>query len=119
MEQEQQKINLSISDGEAFYAHQASINFNPSMIFLDFKSITPRVDERSQTQATLVMKHNVVMMEPYHALLFKDLFEKVIKKYESEFGKIEKPNAIKILEKKGKAKKNSTPEKIETPSYLG
>ena len=116
---EQQRINFSINEGDAFYAHQASINFNPSMIFLDFKSVTPRVDERNQTQATIVLKHNVVMMDPYHVLLFKNLLDKVVKDYQKEFGKIEKPKALKDLEKKGKKLSAMSSEKIETPTYLG
>jgi len=112
------KINLSISDGDAFYAHQASINFNPTMLFFDFKNITPRVDERSQSQATFVLKHNVVMLEPYHALLFKNLLDRVLKDYQKQFGKIEKPAAIKSIEKK-KGKKKKADDKNETPSYFG
>ena len=74
-----EKINLNINDGDAFYAHQASINFNPIMFFLDFKNITPRIDERSASKATIVVKHNLVMIEPYHAMLFRNLLDKVIK----------------------------------------
>jgi hypothetical protein len=112
------KVNLSVVDGDSFFAHQASINFNPTMLFLDFKNITPRVDERNQTQATFVLKHNVVMLEPYHAVLFKNLFDKVIKDYEKQFGKIEKPEAIKKIEKDAKkAEKINSID--ETPTYLG
>lgn len=112
------KINISISDGDAFFAHQASINFNPTMLFLDFKNITPRIDERSPSRATLVMKHNVIMLEPYHALVFRDLLNRVLKDYEKEFGKIEKPQSIKNLEKKkGSASKEK--ENEDAPSYFG
>ena len=31
---------------------------------IDFKNITPRIDPRGQQ---IVLKHNVVMLEPYHA----------------------------------------------------
>jgi hypothetical protein len=117
--EQQERINFSINEGDAFYAHQASINFNPNMIFFDFKSVTPRVDERNQTQATIVLKHNVVMLDPYHVLLFKNLLDKVIKDYQKEFGKIQKPNSIKIMEKKGKKISSINKEKIETPTYLG
>ena len=41
----------------------------------------------------------------------------MLKKYEKEFGKIEKPKALKALEKKKGAKKE-TPERIEAPSYI-
>jgi hypothetical protein len=113
------KINFSISDGDSFFAHQASINFNPTMIFLDFKNITPRIDERSASRATLVLKHNVVMLEPYHALVFRDLLNRVIKDYEKEFGKIEKPESIKNLEKKKGSQSKQKEKEDATPSYLG
>ena len=125
----EEKINLNINDGDSFFAHQASINFNPTMFFLDFKNITPRMDQRSQqSKATLVLKHNVVMLEPYHTLLLRDLFNKVIKDYEKEFGKIEKPDPIKLIEKKQKkqmkgkkVKKSKSNSKKETniPNYFG
>jgi len=113
------KINLAINDGNSFYAHQASVNFNPMMIFFDFKNITPRVDERNKEGATLVMKHDVVMLDPYHALLFKDLLNKVIVDYEKEFGKIEKPKAIQKLEKKKGKPVKKLGGKNQTPTYFG
>ena len=112
------KINFSISDGDAFFAHQASINFNPTMLFFDFKNITPRIDDRSPTRATLVLKHNVIMLEPYHALVFRDLLNRVLKDYEKEFGKIEKPESIKNLEKK-KGASSKHKDSDEAPSYFG
>lgn len=113
------KINIAINDGDAFYGQQASINFNPTMVFFDFKNVTPRVDERSENKATFVIKHNVVMIEPFHAKLFRDLLDRVLKDYETQFGKIEKPQAIKNLEKKNKGKKKKSDVKHETPSYFG
>ena len=114
------KINLNISDGDAFYAHQASINFNPTMIFLDFKNVTPRIDDRAPSKATLFLKHNVVMLEPYHAKLFRDLLDKVITDYEKEFGKVEKPKPLQMLEKKHKgAKKKAKDAKLDVPNYFG
>ncbi len=115
----EEKVNLNISDGDAFYAHQASINFNPTMMFFDFKNISPRVDERSKTKATFVLKHNVTMLEPYHAKLFRNLLDKVIKDYEKQFGKIDKPKALKKIEKVIGNKEAKAKEKNETPSYFG
>ena len=119
----EQQINLSISDGDSFYAHQVSVNFNPTMIHLDFKNVTPRVDERGP-HPTLVLKHNVICLDTYHAVMFKKLLDKVVKDYEKQFGKIEKPKAIKVLEKKMKKKASKKEEisqskPIETPSYFG
>lgn len=120
----EQQINLNISDGDSFFAHQVSINFNPTTIHLDFKNITPRVDERGPAP-TLVLKHNLVCLDPYHATMFRQLLDKVIKDYETQFGKIEKPKALKNMEKKMKNKaskkivEQSKPKSIDVPSYFG
>jgi hypothetical protein len=117
---EQQKINLNINDGDVFYAHELSINFNPLQFVFDFKSVTPRVDPRSKDRASIVLKHNVVLVDPFHAKRVHELLGNVIKKYEKEFGKIQKPKPLQIVEKKNKseAKKLKNPEKIEAPSYI-
>jgi len=130
MNDEKKRINLSINDGSAFFAHELSINFNPMQFIFDFKNVTPRIDPRSRERSTLCMVHNVVMADPYHAKQILELLSDVVAKYEKEFGKIEKPKAIKALEKK--AKKESAKESSdlkedekkkkttrETPTYLG
>ena len=117
----EEKINININEGEAFYAHELSINFNPLQFVFDFKSVTPRVDPRSRDRASIVLKHNVILTDPYHARRVYDLLGNVIKKYEKEFGKIEKPKSLEVAEKKNKSlsKKMENQERIETPSYLG
>ncbi|MEM4268441.1 MAG: DUF3467 domain-containing protein [Candidatus Woesearchaeota archaeon] len=117
---EEKRINLSINDGGDFFAHEVSINFNPLQFIFDFKCITPRVDPRSKDAPTLSLKHNVVLTDPYHAKKIAELLNDVIKKYEKEFGKIEKPKALELLEKKSK-KSAGDSDKIERsiPAYLG
>lgn len=127
MSNEKKKINLSINDGHAFFTHEVSINFNPLQFIFDFKNVTPRVDPRSKDRSTLCMVHNVVMTDPYHAKQILELLQEVVKKYEKEFGKIDKPKALKALEKKARKaskqkQKNEEPKKKttrETPTYLG
>lgn len=116
----EEKINMSINEGDAFYAHELSINFNPLQFVFDFKSVTPRVDPRSKDRASIVLKHNVILTDPYHAKKVYELLGDVIKKYEKEFGRIEKPKPLQIIEKKSKkeSKKSKGVEKIETPSYI-
>lgn len=117
---DQEKINLNISDGEAFFAHELSINFNPMQFIFDFKNITPRIDPRSKSRASISLKHNVIMVDPYHAKNVLSLLEKTIKKYEKEFGAIKKPQALKMLEKKKKNREVEDPKnKIQIPSYFG
>ncbi|MCK4521521.1 MAG: DUF3467 domain-containing protein [Nanoarchaeota archaeon] len=120
MEEKKQKINMNIGDaGHDFFAHETSINFNPTQFILDFKCITPRVDPRAKESAVINLRHNIVMLDAYHAKRFQELFAKVIDDYEKEFGKIEKPKPMKIIEKKrAKGKKESIKEKT-TPSYFG
>jgi|TARA_B100002003_G_C13871732_1_gene426180 hypothetical protein len=112
------KINLSIDDGEAFFAHELSTNFNPTQFVLDFKNVTPRVDARSKDAPVLRIKHNVVIVEPFHMKKIVEFLEKRIKAYEKTFGEIEKPKAIQIYEKKQK-KSGGKEEKVKTPSYFG
>ena len=117
---EERKINLNIVDGDAFYSHEMSINFNPTQFILDFKCITPRVDQRNPQAPSINLKHNVVMIDPFHATRIHELLGKVIKKYEDEFGKIEQSKAAKAMEKKHKkAASSKSATGTETPSYFG
>jgi hypothetical protein len=118
---EKQKINMNIGDASSdFFAHEASINFNPTQFIFDFKCITPRVDPRAKENAVINLKHNVVMLDVYHAKKFYELLGEIIKKYEKDFGNIEKPKALKIIEKRNKKENNKIDGKTTaTPSYLG
>ena len=109
---------MNIVDGEPFFAHELSINFNPMQFVFDFKCVTPRVDPRSQNRASISLKHNVIMVDPYHAKKILNLLTNVVKKYESEFGKIEKPKAVEHFEKKHK-KLEKQKESTDTPTYFG
>ena len=120
--EQKESINLAINDGEPFFAHEMSVNFNPMQFILDFRCVTPRNDPRTKGgRPSLMMKHNVVMVEPWHMLQIKGLFERMIEAYEKEFGKIKKPKAMEAFEKKHKkAKETKKPEEsTEIPSYFG
>lgn len=114
----QKNLNFSIDNGDEFFAHETSINFNPNQFILDFKTITPRVDVRDKENAIIVIKHNIVMMDPYHAKKIAELMGGVVAKYEKEFGKIEKSKAMKKMEKKTKTSKKTATVK-DTPAYFG
>ena len=117
---QEKKINLSIADGNEFFAHEVTINFNPTQFIFDFKCITPRSDPRNQQGPTIALKHNIVMLDVYHAKKFHELTGHIITRYEKEFGKITKPKSIESAEKK---KKTPTAEKKKDkttiPSYFG
>jgi len=112
-----EQVNLNIDDGDAFFSHEVTVNFTPTQVTLDFKCITPRTDPRGK-KPSFQLKHNVVMLEPWHAKALIDVLKNVVQKYEKEFGKIKKPAAIAKAEKKQKNVKGE--ETIsEIPTYLG
>jgi len=118
MSEEKKSVNMSIDDGKEFFAHEMSLNFNPTQFTFDFRCITPRVDPRTREGPFLALKHNVVMVDPWHAKEILRVLTNVIKRYEEEFGEIEKPKAVKAYEKKAK-KLQQDVEKTEAPSYMG
>jgi hypothetical protein len=116
----ERKLNFSINEGDVFFAHEMSINFNPTQFVLDFKCVTPRVDPRSQENTVISIKHNVVLVDPFHAKKVAAFLAKRVADYEKEFGKIEKPKAIREFEKKHKKEKDKQDdEKTQVPSYFG
>jgi hypothetical protein len=113
--EEKKNINMSINEGDSFYAHELSVNFNPMQFILDFKNITPRIDARSQEGMVINLKHNVIMIDPYHAKEISKLLGQMLERYEKEFGKIEKPKALSKAEKKGSKNKDVD----DSPTYFG
>jgi len=116
---EEKKINVGVSSKEPFFAHETSINFNPTQFVLDFKCVTPLTDIRTQNTPTISIKHSLIMLDPYHAKEVYKLMSRVLEKYEKEFGVIEKPKAIEKFEKKHKAKGEGKETKTSIPSYFG
>ena len=112
----EQQVNLSISEGDNMFAHETTITFNPTQFIFDFKSITPRVDMRNKERATIVVKHNLILVDPYQAKKLIELMQRVVGDYEKKFGKIEKPKQIVKAERKSKSKKK---EKTVAPTYFG
>lgn len=115
---EEKQINVGINEGDNMFAHETTVTFNPTQFIFDFKSITPRIDMRNKAGHSLVIKHNVVLMDPFQAKGLVELMKKVITDYEKKFGKIEKPKQIVKAEKKNK--ENAKKKTVSTaPSYLG
>jgi hypothetical protein len=100
-----------------------SITFGPAQFALDFKNISPRVDMRSQDGSkTFVLKHNVVIIEPYQIKQFSKVLAEAIARFEKEFGLIELPPAIKKAEeelKQMQKEQENQPISHDVPSYLG
>lgn len=116
----EKKYNINVSDGMDFFSNEASINFNPTQFILDFKSITPRVDMRAREGPVLSIKHNVILIDPYHAKNLHKLLGDVIKKYEKTYVKIKKPEALAKAEKNAnKQAKDDSVKAKSVPNYLG
>ena len=110
------KLNIIFKEGAAFFSHEAGITCTPTQIVLDFKSITPRLDQRSDEAIPLIVEHNVILLELFTATQLSDMLISSLKNYETQFGKIEKPAAM-ITAEKIAAKFTAVP-KIN-PSYFG
>lgn len=116
---QERKVNISVNEGGEFFAHEVSMNFNPLQFIFDFKCVTPRIDMRSKDGNThLLVRHNVVLTDPYHAKRIHELLGNIIAKYEEQFGKIEKPKALKKYEKNNEKKKKEKNKTI-APNYMG
>ncbi len=114
----QEQINLNIVDGEPFFAHEVTVNFTPTQMTVDFKCITPRTDPRSK-KPSFQLRHNVVMIEPWHAKTLLGVLKNVVDRYEEEFGKIQKPKSLIKAEKKQKEFMAKAGEAPEVPTYMG
>lgn len=123
MAREQEKIHkgtIYVVDGEPFFSHELTVNFTPTQFVLDFKSITPRSDPRTKEGVSFLLKHNVVMVEPWHAKRIAAVLGNIVKKYEEEFGEITKPKSLEKAEKKQKnLMATQKKEPTETPTYFG
>lgn len=120
MSENKKSINIGIDDGKEFFAHETSVNFNPTQFIFDFRCITPRIDPRSKETPFVSLKHNVIMVDPWHAKEMLRILTDSVAKFEEQFGKIEKPKAVqKYLKDAEKLKKQEKPEVTQTPSYLG
>lgn len=116
----EEKINIGINDGKAFFANELSINFNPMQFFLDFRRVSPRNDPRSGKRPSVLCEHNVIISEPYHVKEIHRVLTNMIGAYEKEFGEIQKPEALgKFEEKRKKESKDKPKNEGETPSYFG
>lgn len=113
------QVNLRIRDGEQFYSNESSINFNPAEIALDFKCITHTHDLGDRKG--LILKHNIVLLNPFHAKNFLNMLAKVVRDYEAKFGEIKKPDSIKKAETlvKKEEKKRKENVKKDAESYFG
>jgi uncharacterized protein YajQ (UPF0234 family) len=120
-DEQMNKLNFAINDGDVFFTNEISITFGPAQFAFDFKNISPRVDMRNQDGSkTFVMKHNVVLVEPFQIKQFAKVLNDAIVRYELEYGNIELPASIKKAEEQlQKAAKQQDATSHDVPSYFG
>ena len=95
-------------DHGAFFADSVAIIHNPVKFIIDFKQGSPRIDQIGEnTQETILIEHNVIMVDPVTAKIFSNLLSENIKNYEKQFGKIEIPKQSKKTKKKKDTNKYS------------
>ena len=114
----QEPVNINIHEGDPFFAHEVTVNFTPTQMSMDFKCITPRSDPRGK-KPSFQLKHNVVMVDPWHAKALIDVLSNVVGKFETEFGKIQKPKALAKAEKKQAELAKQGETAAEIPNYMG
>lgn len=113
---EKKQINFDIDNGDVFFSDEIGVMHNPTKFIMDFKSITPRMDVRNKEFQPIVIKHNVIMMDPFTAKSFLEAFKDNLNKYEKKFGKIKMPKEYAKVKKPGK-KAKALPK--DMPSYFG
>jgi hypothetical protein len=119
-EEQNKSINLGVDDGKEFFAHETSVNFNPTQFIFDFRCITPRIDPRSREIPFIALKHNVIMVDPWHAKEILRILNNSVQKFEEQFGTIEQPKAVqKYLKDAKKMQKKEPSLETQTPSYFG
>ncbi|MEE9525696.1 MAG: DUF3467 domain-containing protein [Candidatus Woesearchaeota archaeon] len=116
---EKKPINMSIDDGKEFFAHELSVNFNPTQFTFDFRCITPRTDPRANEGPVVAIKHNLIMTDPWHTKEILRVLNTVVGKYEEKFGEIKEPDAVKKYKKEAAKQQKEKPEETKAPSYLG
>ena len=112
-------ISINVNDGGAMYAHEMSVNLSPTQFMLDYKMITPRTDPRGKGRPTFLIQHNVIIIDPWHAKSMIEVMQASVKRYEEEYGKIQKPKAVAKAEKKQKQLQSQTTDSKDTPNYMG
>ncbi len=119
--EQMQQVNLRIKDGDQFYSNEINVNFGPVEFSVDFKCITHVQDIAGHN--AMMLRHNNVILTPFHAKSFLDVLNRSVKEYEDKFGAIKKPAELEKAEKlfKKEQTKIMKAEKIDNTSntYFG
>ena len=96
-ETKESTLNVRIKDGDQFYANETSINFGPLEFVLDFKC-SNHVQDMPDHKGLLI-RHNPVILSPFHAKSLLGVLTNSLKNYEEKFGEIKKPVELQKAEK--------------------
>ncbi len=115
---EKRKLKFGINHGgPAFFSDAATIRFNEAKFALDFKQTSPRTDELPDgPHDSIVIHHNVIVVDPLMAKNLVDVMDNLVKKYEKQFGKIKTFGKKKGIKKRQAGKKKYS---VGTSSYIG
>ena len=121
MTKEEKQLNVRIKDGDQFFANEIGLNFTPTEIVLDFKCISNIHD--IENHRALLLRHNPVILTPYHAKSFLEVLTKAVNDYEKRFGEIKKPKEIdkaeKIMQKQREDNKTKEDNTNDDVTYFG
>lgn len=102
-------IRVNVNDGGEFLADEVSISHSPIRFILDFKNVTPRLDI-GDSAPRMVLRHNVLVVDPYFARDMLRVLKENIDKYEKKYGPIKRPEVLEKAEKQA-AKEGNKSEK--------
>ena len=104
-------------DQEPLLANQFTVSHGADRFTIDFRNMVPQFGPNGEPSFVLV--HRVVQFDPYFLKNFVAALQENIKKYETQYGGIKKPEAVLKAEKdtkKTQGKLETTSDKI---SYVG
>ncbi len=112
-------IRVNVNDGGEFLADEVSVSHSPIRFILDFKNITPRLDI-GENAPRMVLRHNVMVMDPYFAKDLLRVLQENIDKYEKKYGQIKKPEVLEKAEKQAQKEGKKAATQIQKgQSYFG
>ena len=123
MQKEEKKettYSVRIKDGDQFYANETSIQISPLEIILDFKCST-HVQDVGNNKGVLI-KHNQIILTPFHAKSVLNILANAVKNYEDKFGVIKKPKELSKAESLIKKEQNNKEKPVKgksNDSYFG
>ncbi len=106
-------------DKAPLLSNNQTINHQPDRFILDFKGAYPQYSP--DITPTLVIRHKVVLLDPYGAKEFLKILQENVRRYEETYGKIRPPKALATAKKKAKKQEKEvvTASPAKPPSYLG